>query len=366
MKLKLILLLFFLGTALLAQVNVKIETLFTLNDEKTTQKEYMFKWPKMIVSDKQYNFYVFDYEACEIKKFSKEGKFLKAIGRTGAGPGEYKHLSDMYINTHNEITVHDPQNYRITDFDLNGKYLRSRPSKYTGTSIKVIGKYDDLSYLTVQGNDKDEINYKNKIFICKDDFENSLTSFGHSSIFWKYEDVFQKHMDDRNALNLAVSNNNVIAAKEFYDGKIYFFDKNKRWEMKIIEGKQIKKPGYEVIEKSLTDLNYKDYIGGNVCFGYMWQGKHRVFSVFFRYKSLGVYSFKNEYIVNFIWSCVKPNEYEFGVDIYKADGTYIGYCKINNFGRVSFNDKVLCKDGEENFYLGGLNGIVKKFQLTIN
>jgi hypothetical protein len=81
-------LLFCLCAGIYGQVNVKIETLFTLNDEKTTKKEYMFNGVDGIIADKENNFYVYHSMGTEKKKFSKDGKYLRTIGRSGAGPGE--------------------------------------------------------------------------------------------------------------------------------------------------------------------------------------------------------------------------------------------------------------------------------------
>jgi hypothetical protein len=225
---------------------------------------------------------------------------------------------------------------------------------------------DNSSYIVLQSTFETIPRHKNKILIYDEELSTVLTSFGHTSIFWKFNDVFEKNMDEWSALNITAGNNKVFAVKEYYDGKLYLFDKNRNWETSVVEGRKIKKPGYEIVEKRLDKLNLNDYTGGNLCFGDFWGGKQGVFSIFYKYKSLGTFLFKNEYLVNFIWSCTRAKEYEFGVDVFRADGTYIGYTKIENFPRVSFTDKVLCMDYENNFYMAGSNGTIRKLKLSIN
>ena len=58
-----------------------------------------------------------------IVKFSKDGKFLKAWGRKGSGPGEFAELHAIAIDSMGRLFVADRGNSRIEIFDQEGKFL---------------------------------------------------------------------------------------------------------------------------------------------------------------------------------------------------------------------------------------------------
>jgi len=58
-----------------------------------------------------------------IVKFSKDGKFLKAWGKKGTGPGEFGGLHAMAMDSRGRVFVGDRTNSRIQIFDQDGKFL---------------------------------------------------------------------------------------------------------------------------------------------------------------------------------------------------------------------------------------------------
>ena len=58
-----------------------------------------------------------------IAKFSSDGTFIKAWGKTGYGPGEFRTLHALAIDARNRLFVADRSNNRIQIFDLDGNYL---------------------------------------------------------------------------------------------------------------------------------------------------------------------------------------------------------------------------------------------------
>ena len=363
MKKAIIILMLCISANLFAQINVKLETIFTINDEKTTQKEYMFKWLNNIITDSENNFYVYENNGTEIKKFSKEGKYITTISRAGSGPGELKSARLMHINRKNELFVYDIANGRDTYFDLSGRFIRSEKSLYTDHPYTYAYKYDKSSYLVLKSDHQNNIPHGNKIYICDDQSHKPITSFGHTSIFWKGDNVFENHMESSSAFKLAAANNKVYATKEYYDGKIYVFDKDKNWELKVVEGRQIKKPGYEIFEThSGSEIPKKGYA---ISFGTEWKGARRVFHIITNEKSMGLQIYKNKYLINFIVRYLGDKGCECGADVYKLDGTYLGYSKIESGNKVTIYDLVCCADSENNFYMIKNAGTIVKFRLLI-
>ncbi len=58
-----------------------------------------------------------------IVKFSKDGKFIKAWGKKGTGPGEFGGLHAIAMDSRGRVFVGDRTNSRIQIFDQDGKFL---------------------------------------------------------------------------------------------------------------------------------------------------------------------------------------------------------------------------------------------------
>jgi streptogramin lyase len=58
-----------------------------------------------------------------IVKFSKDGKFIKAWGKTGSGPGEFNVPHSLAIDSRGRIFVADRSNNRLQIFDQDGRFI---------------------------------------------------------------------------------------------------------------------------------------------------------------------------------------------------------------------------------------------------
>src|SRR3954451_19688712 len=58
-----------------------------------------------------------------IVKFSRDGKFIKAWGRKGTGPGEFAELHAIAMDSSGRLFVADRGNNRIEIFDQNGNFI---------------------------------------------------------------------------------------------------------------------------------------------------------------------------------------------------------------------------------------------------
>jgi sugar lactone lactonase YvrE len=74
-----------------------------------------------------------DTANARILKFSKDGKFIKAFGKKGSGPGEFAQPHALAMDSKGRLFVGDRSNNRIQILDQDGKYITewtqfSRPS----------------------------------------------------------------------------------------------------------------------------------------------------------------------------------------------------------------------------------------------
>ena len=75
--------------------------------------------------DKDGTVYVLDWKDNKVKVFDVRGKFLRAFGKKGQGPGELNQPQSLIITPENEVLVVDGLNQRFAIFSLEGKFLRN-------------------------------------------------------------------------------------------------------------------------------------------------------------------------------------------------------------------------------------------------
>jgi hypothetical protein len=68
--------------------------------------------------------FVFDAADTQIRRYDLKGRFLGPVGRSGAGPGEYRQVLGMAMHGDSLLLVYDPANARISIFDTTGRYQR--------------------------------------------------------------------------------------------------------------------------------------------------------------------------------------------------------------------------------------------------
>ncbi len=93
--------------------------------EATGRDEYMFSAVSMIAVDDEDNIYVADSKQKYIRVFDKDGNYLRTIGRSGQGPGEFTDISSLSITPQNELMVNDRYASKFIFFSLMGNYLRT-------------------------------------------------------------------------------------------------------------------------------------------------------------------------------------------------------------------------------------------------
>jgi DNA-binding beta-propeller fold protein YncE len=79
-----------------------------------------------------------------ISVFDKNGKFLRTIGKTGTGPGDFRTPHALVFDSQNRLIVADRHNHRIQMLTKEGKFLR---------------EYDDFGRVSGLAIDKNDVIY---------------------------------------------------------------------------------------------------------------------------------------------------------------------------------------------------------------
>jgi sugar lactone lactonase YvrE len=99
-----------------------------------------------------------------IVKFSKDGKFIKAWGKKGSGPGEFDTPHSIAMDSKGRLFVADRVNNRIQIFDQDGKFI-DQWKQFGRPSGIYISKDDTLYAVDSQSDDKTNPGVKRGIYI---------------------------------------------------------------------------------------------------------------------------------------------------------------------------------------------------------
>jgi hypothetical protein len=84
----------------------------------------LFNRPADVAFAANGDFFVADgHGNSRIVKFTKDGKFIKAWGTKGTGPGQFVVPHSIVVDSRSRVLVADRDNKRVQIFDLDGKFL---------------------------------------------------------------------------------------------------------------------------------------------------------------------------------------------------------------------------------------------------
>lgn len=97
-------------------------------------------------------FVVADAATGELRFFDAEGSPIRAVGRTGRGPGEFQYLGWAGLLPGDSLAAWDPSLRRLTIFGPDGRYARDvAPRGLSGSFPFVYGVFDDGALLMSTG-----------------------------------------------------------------------------------------------------------------------------------------------------------------------------------------------------------------------
>ena len=96
--------------------------------------------PLRLDVDDQGNIYVMDYGDVNIKVYDAKGRYLRAIGRSGQGPGEFGGMVMFNLMTDNRICVLDFMQNRVIIMGTDGRLVSGFPLKEFYATLAVDGR----------------------------------------------------------------------------------------------------------------------------------------------------------------------------------------------------------------------------------
>ncbi len=112
------------ATPLHPEKAVIFEEEFTFSDVDETGEIRLYK-PGRYAVNAQGRVYIVDETDMSIKVLDAEGRYLRAIGRKGSGPGEFGRVSDLALLPNGRLLVTDFETRRTSFFSPEGEFLSS-------------------------------------------------------------------------------------------------------------------------------------------------------------------------------------------------------------------------------------------------
>ncbi|MFC1556088.1 6-bladed beta-propeller [candidate division KSB1 bacterium] len=100
-------------------------------------EHYLLHDVQDIEMDSEGNLYIVERGNKRVQKFSKDGEYLKTIGREGQGPGEYEHPVTIGFDSEGNIFIGDIVR-KMHIFDSDGNFLKIRRLSY---KLQEFGSY---------------------------------------------------------------------------------------------------------------------------------------------------------------------------------------------------------------------------------
>ncbi len=144
--------------------------------KETEKEDYWFSMLNSVAVDDSGNIYTCDPKEVKIRVFNPKGTLLRAFGRKGQGPREYRGPGQMKVMPDGSLIVHDVLNRRITYLKLNGTVLKMVSIKTLPRGSSKVDSRGSL-YLYKRGFGKEKVLDE---LIKYDSSHNQITKF-HST-----------------------------------------------------------------------------------------------------------------------------------------------------------------------------------------
>ncbi len=103
--------------------------------------------------------YVFDRQAQDVRLFEADGRYVRTIGRPGGGPGEFRAVNGIAVDSASRLWAHNQGNLRYSVFDTSGALVME--PRATATNVRFVdwisvfsaggGLMEQGGYLTEEG-----------------------------------------------------------------------------------------------------------------------------------------------------------------------------------------------------------------------
>lgn len=196
------------------------ETLRVGAQDENAEKAHLFGRISEIATDEAGNIYVAAGQAHEIRVFDGQGTHLDTFGESGEGPGEFRAITAMMVDSNGRLIVVDPYNSRITILDKDGTLQESHTSP-VARNVRQIEELPNGRFLLV-GLSDDHL-----VHIVDTDFETIRAHLVPASEILYTEDELEKELwlPRMPGRAVPVSNDRILYVPAVYGGQLYAYER---------------------------------------------------------------------------------------------------------------------------------------------
>lgn len=201
-------------------------------------------------------------------QFSRNGKFIRDVGKKGKGPGEYNTCMKMSIDEKNERVYIHTGELSMMVFNFEGEYVRTikYPALESFTNFWIWGRdsmlvsyfepiFGNEPFVFIEHNDQGDTlqTIKNHIFYDEDEQAYNLSPFEEQNFSYRFE--------------------NKLHMKGFYNDTVYSYDENN----KIVSNFFIDLKEHKLPDDLIYERKWKRPLPTNLC----WTGVHETSNYIF-------------------------------------------------------------------------------------
>lgn len=121
------------------ELQISANKIFSLGIKDNEVDSTTLKMPISVAVDSKGEIYVLDLVSCNIKKYSKDGEYLKTIGEKGTGPGEMLTPLTLTISNDTLLVYSNKQSKTLSKYDTDGNFIKSFQVKNDFSFLHPIG-----------------------------------------------------------------------------------------------------------------------------------------------------------------------------------------------------------------------------------
>ena len=299
--------------------------------------EFLFVYISDVAANSKGDIYVADSRLNEIRKFDKNGKYIMTLGRHGEGPGEFKAVTTLSINSRNELIAFDNMMGRVSVFSDSGDLVETTKKLMADSWIEPRQFYFFENLIIIFGK-----------------LNNSLKRLHAFDMDWNYLESFIEYqfVDNKKFEELSMvfqigqscfqDMSHFYYTKHLYDNQIQIY-KNHELTKIIRRDSSIKKT---YIVEEFSDRERAKQVQKEKGYQFAYYGRGVAFVGNSYQNSVGLYLLNSGHILHFVRKFMPDKTYEFGAELYNEEGQLLTYSKL---GQDLFYE-ICCKDSNDIFY----------------
>lgn len=309
-------------------LDLEFENGISIGGRENAPVEYLFGGIREVVTDRKGRIYV-GLATNEIRVYTKEGHYIKTLGGSGRGPGEFREITSMEIREEDKLLVLDRMLMRATEFQNMGAQVEVFKFNFPAVNINnlVVLRNGDIAFTYVHL-PTGESSEKEVIRIYSSDFSTLEGTFFNISQVFNLKDDFERSMAGFpfGYLIVGTGQNQIALSTGLFDGRIYLVN-IEEGSTTAVEGNFAGLDRYKILSdnpnnRTKTFLKYSKTHRGisSGSHGYIYQRK---------LVSECLLS-NSRWILNFVQRTEGKKQSAYFIEIIDHDGNYIGYTRIDD------------------------------------